>query len=284
MPKYVVIIPAGRMGNNMIEYMYALYLKSEIPELEIYCDTPSFLNMFGIKLIETPKDNHKYKKIVVNNGNTNTNKILNEISKMGNIIIEISYNYFDANNIPRLLLRYKNIFGNKSNVCGYDNKYLVIHLRMEDIGVINNPSHKNYPIVPFSFYRFIIQQTKLQPVFIGQMDNKIIVSALKKQFSDAIFVNQRDVLTDFECIRKSKNILISVSTYAFLAAFLSECDTNVYMPMYGFFNNADRPDINYKINDSRFHYYYFPKIEWLCSMEQISNIISDNSINYQLIE
>lgn len=282
--KKIIIRKNGGTGNNMIEYMLALYLKSMDQELKIYGDDPTFLNEFGISLeIDKNETTDKpFKRIEIFGWLVNINKIVTEIQTSRNVVVIIKYNLFDKYHFMPMLNIFRNIFGNKTDVQGFDEKYLVIHIRLGDIAT--SKPHRNYPIVPFSFHRYILRKTNLIPVFIGQLDSGRITAELKKEFPNAIFMKNYDPLHDFECMRKSKNLSIAVSTLSFLAGFLSDNNTNIYVPMYGFLNKNDRPELDYIINDQRFHFYKFPKIVWEYSENQIQQIISKTDIEYEEVE
>ena len=108
----------------------------------------------------------------------------------------------------------------------------------------------------------------------GQLDQGLVSTELRRVFPTAIFVPCREIVTDFECLRRSKNIAVSVSTFSFLSAYLSDRSTNIYMPLYGLFNRIDRPDIDFVVDDSRFHYFDFPCIKWNADSSQIQEVIT----------
>lgn len=282
----VIINPYGRTGNNMMEYMLALYIKSKIPNLRIYCDSCQLLGIFGIKFETEPLEskNDLCETIVINNSKIKIDSIIQSIKYKNNVKIVISYNLFDKYCYSTMIHTFRSIYGNRIDIPGYDEKYLVINIRLEDIATQNHVIHPNYPVIPFSFHRYILQKTGLKPVFLGQLDDGLISTQLRKTFKDAIFVPSRGIIQDFECLRRSKNLSIAVSTFSFLTAFLSDKNTNVYVPLYGLYNHRDRPDLDYIVNDPRFHYYEFPQINWKFTDQQIQNIISNNNREYKEIK
>lgn len=282
--KKIIIRKYGEMGNNMMAYMIALYLKSEDKELKIYRSDPNFLSEFGLNIEVDKNENmgQSYKRIEIFKP-VNINKIVSDIKASKDVLVVIYYNPLNKYHFVSMLDTFRNIFGNKIDVPGFDKRYIVIHIRMGDIA-IQKTIHPNYPIIPFSFHRYIIRKTNLIPVFIGQLDAGYITTELKKEFTNAIFVEGGSPLHDFECIRRSKNLSISVSTFSFLAGLLSDNDTTIHMPVYGLFNREDRPELDYLVSDKRFHFYKFPKIRWCYSPEQIKHIVSKEDIEYKEIK
>jgi Glycosyl transferase family 11 len=93
---------------------------------------------------------------------------------------------------------------------------------------------------------------------MGQLEDNGYVRELRSRFPFGVFLESRGAIEDFETIRQSKNIIISISTFSWLAAYLSDA-TCVVMPIMGFLNPQQRPDIDLlPINDCRYEFYSFP--------------------------
>ena len=119
--------------------------------------------------------------------------------------------------------------------------------------------HPHYTLLPAEFYAALARQTGLRPVFFGQLENNAYMDELRSRFPNARFVQGRDPGYDFDYIRKSKNIVLSVSTFAWLAAWLSDA-AHVFFPISGMFNPAQHPSsMLIPWDDPRFHFYLFPK-------------------------
>jgi hypothetical protein len=116
----------------------------------------------------------------------------------------------------------------------------------------------HYPLLPIAFYADLIEQTGLQPVFMGQLGDDPYCTALRSRFPGAIFLPTRGPLGDFETIRNSRHVVVSVSTFAWLAAWLSDADT-IFQPLAGFFSPGQRPDIDLlALDDDRYRYFMLP--------------------------
>ena len=102
-------------------------------------------------------------------------------------------------------------------------------------GEILDAIHPGYTIVPVEFYEEIVEETGLSPVFMGQLSDNNFVRKLKSRFPKALYLPHHSALEDFQTIRKARNILLPVSTFAWLAAWLSEA-TSIVLPIFGIFN------------------------------------------------
>jgi hypothetical protein len=140
---------------------------------------------------------------------------------------------------------------------GYGADYLVCPVRAEDILDGPNPE---YVLTPVEFYRDIIGMTGLKPVFIGQTHPNAYMDRIVAAFPNAIVrAPQADPLVDFETIRQSINLVIGVSTYAWLAAWLSSSAENIYLAVSGLFNPMQKPSVDLlPYGDPRYRFFLFP--------------------------
>ena len=138
---------------------------------------------------------------------------------------------------------------------GYDERHLVVNIRGAEI---LTGAAWHYPLVPISFYADLIEMTGLRPVFMGQLGDDPYSAALRARFPHAVFQPSLGALGDFETIRQSRNIVVSVSTFSWLAAWLSNADS-VFLPLAGFFAPGQRPDIDLlPLDDPRFRFFLLP--------------------------
>ncbi len=138
---------------------------------------------------------------------------------------------------------------------GFGPDFLVCHVRA---GEILDGSAPNYPLIPPAFYAGLAEQTGLQPVFIGQTTPNPYTARLRQALPRAIFREPQDVIEDFETIRQSRNVVVGVSSFAWLAAWLGDAD-NIFMTVNGLFN-----PMQYRIadllpfGDARYRFWLFP--------------------------
>jgi hypothetical protein len=154
--------------------------------------------------------------------------------------------------------RYRTVFVSPfDQAMGYGPEYLVCPVRAEDILHGPNPE---YVLTPVEFYRDIIVMTGLKPVFIGQTHPNAYMDRITAAFPDAIYREpQHDPLVDFETIRQSRNVVIGVSTYSWLAAWLSASLDNIYLTVSGLFNPMQKSGVDLlPYGDPRYKFFLFP--------------------------
>jgi hypothetical protein len=154
--------------------------------------------------------------------------------------------------------RYQEVFVSPFQTSmGFGPEYLVCPVRAEDI--LHGPNAE-YVLTPVEFYRDVIEMTGLKPVFIGQTHPNTYMDRIRSAFPDAIFREPQDnPLVDFETIRQSRSVVIGVSTYSWLAAWLSRSVQNIYLAVSGLFNPMQKPQVHLlPFGDARFKFFLFP--------------------------
>lgn len=141
---------------------------------------------------------------------------------------------------------------------------ITLHIRSGDIWQANNSGHihRDYPALPYSFYQNILDSKKWDNIFIvTEFPDEPMVHKLVEQFSAQ--VQNGNMLEDFNFVKSSKNIVMSVSTFSWWAAWLSDA-REIYLPVTGLFDRARRPDVNLlPDDDSRYHFIRIPmKDHW----------------------
>lgn len=123
-------------------------------------------------------------------------------------------------------------------------------------------THADYGPLPIDFYRQVIERTGLAPIFMGQLGDDPYSAALRHAFPNARFMRSQGAEADFEIIRSAHQIVTSVSTFSWLAAWLSDAHT-IHLPLCGIFNPRQRPDIDLTaLGDPRYRWYEFPVRHW----------------------
>jgi hypothetical protein len=140
---------------------------------------------------------------------------------------------------------------------GFGPDHLVCPVRAEDILHGPNP---DYVLTPVEFYRDVATMTGLTPVFIGQTEPNGYMDRIRAAFPDAIYREpQDDPLVDFETIRQSRNVVVGVSTYSWLAAWLSRSADNIFLAVNGLFNPMQKTNVNLlPFGDPRYRFFLFP--------------------------
>lgn len=149
--------------------------------------------------------------------------------------------------------RYRQLFKPRATGTTLGERELLINIRAEDI--LTGWHSKYYP-QPFSFYQQVIDSSGLAPVFMGQLDDSAYVQALKQHFPTARFLPLASSFEDFETIRAAKHIVLSISPFSWLAAWLSESAETIHMPVAGLFNPQLSDTLLLPYGDSRYRFYH----------------------------
>lgn len=252
--KHLRISPGGRLANQMIQFMIAKKLQQLVPGLVIHgydmplwqltAPTPEHLKIAGPILTANLFDIPHVARLM------NTGWI--DGAHMTGFSLNMSN--FGSRQECSALFRPAS-----DNVPGFGKDELVIHVRGEDI---LTGGHPDYGPLPVHFYSRIVAQTGLRPVFLGQIQAGRYLDELVRTFPEATILPAREVLTDFQTIRKSKNIVLSLSSFSWLAAWFSDAD-QIHLPVFGFLNPRQRPDIDcLPLGDPRYSYYRMPVRKW----------------------
>ena len=129
---------------------------------------------------------------------------------------------------------------------------LLIHVRAGDILDLHHPYY--FPM-PFSYYEEVIAASGLSPVFIGQLDDNPYSDALRRRFAGAKFLARRSQIEDFTTIRQARHVVLSISSFSWLAAWLSESVESVHMPIYGLFEPRLGQTFLLPVDDRRWRFY-----------------------------
>ncbi len=125
-------------------------------------------------------------------------------------------------------------------------------------GDVLDARHPDYVLLPAEFYAELAELTGKRLVFMGQLEDSPYLMELRRRFPDARFLPTRGPAGDFERIRRSVHIVPSVSTFAWLAAWLSEAET-IHLPVVGLFHRFQARGANLlPVSDPRYRFYLFP--------------------------
>lgn len=261
----VHVASRGRMANQMMQFMAAHALASRVPGCRISgVDLPNW----GISHPVVPRPDGMADQRVIRVGPLDMRVDIASLSarlRSGEITrVEIdSYAQHLHNFLPAQA--YGEIFSPPvADVEGFGPDQLVINIRG---GEILQAPHPDYTLIPLEFYQALTVETGLRPVFMGQIGANPYVERLRRAFPDAPFLPSRGPVRDFEIIRRSRNIVVSVSTFSWLAAWLSDAD-QIFLPMTGFYNPAQFPEIDLlPLHDPRYRFYLFP-VNYAVPVEQ----------------
>lgn len=269
--RQIKITPYGNVGNQLFQYMLALAIKfrSGVPIFISGLDIPSFgINKKAESRNETFSVEIKSHIVPLNTMST----LVKETRH-----IEINLKFLStrmAYYAPHLSMYRRLIKPVRTHQKGYDEHHIVINVRAREIltGI-----HKNYIPIPIAWYKKIIDETGLKPVFIGQIDDDRYSIALRNAFPSALYPKFDSWEDDFNAIRTSVNVIPAISTFSWLACWLSETAKNIYFPIMGLYHPVARPDIDMlPIDDDRYHFYMFNIKAWGDVENTIDMLISDD--------
>jgi hypothetical protein len=136
---------------------------------------------------------------------------------------------------------------------------LLIHVRLGDVKTF---SHPMYGPLPVSYYRYLTSLTGLTPVFIGEIDTCEYCTLLRQTFRNAKFLPTGSIRDDFQTMRRARHIALAVSSFSWVAAYLSDAQ-RVHMPICGWFDYRECPDIDMLPHgDERFIFHDIPATVW----------------------
>jgi hypothetical protein len=244
--------PIGRLANQMIEYMVALTFADIVGGCQI-----SNISIPPWNIRHAPLDSLGPTAIERREHRIDLHALAKQVG--AGQIRRVEWQGFGQrmeNFLPRE--RYRSVFISPFKTpMGYGHEYLVCPLRAEDILHGPNPE---YPLTPVEFYRDIAAMTGQTPVFIGQTHPNAYLDRMRDAFPKAIFRQpQADPLVDFETIRQSHSVVIGVSTYSWLAAWLSSSAQNIHLAVSGLYNPMQKLDVDLlPFGDARYKFYLFP--------------------------
>ena len=252
LPPIVHVAGSGNIGNQMFKAMTALTVHSQVE---------------GSRLanINLPEWNLVYPPIPHGPGHTERhppNRIMDidvasiirrmRSGELHRVDIE---NYAQHLNNLRTPDFYRPIFPDTAHTPELPLDCLLINIRG---GEVLDARHPDYVLLPLEYYAEIIAETGLRPVFMGQLEPNPYTNRLRARFPGAGFIPSMGQMADFALIRRARNIIVSVSTFSWLAAWLSHAE-RIFLPVNGFYSAAQHPEIDLlPLDDARYHFTQFP--------------------------
>jgi hypothetical protein len=136
---------------------------------------------------------------------------------------------------------------------------LVISIRAAEI---LGPRHPSYRPLPIAFYARLIEETGLRPAFVGQIGDDPYSDALRARFPRAEFLPSQGAMADFATLRSARHLCLSLSSFAWLAGWLSQAET-IHLPVAGLYHPKLRSDIDLlPVADPRYRFHLFPPVPW----------------------
>ena len=237
----------GNLGNRMMQYMAALALGARVPGVRYsQIDLPEW----GIQIAPLAEAGR-------------TEVVATPAIGLDALAARLKRGEVDRVNIRTYAQRmanfgppsmYRQVFASPS-VRGAGQAELLCNIRQGDI---LDARHPDYVLLPVEFYADLVGRTGLAPVFMGQLDPGAYLDQLRQRFPAARYVPSQGAAADFAFIRASAHIVPSISTFSWLAAWLSEAD-HIHLPVLGLFNpfQAKATDL-LPFGDPRYRFSVFP--------------------------
>ncbi len=244
----IQVSPMGNLGNRMIQYMAALSLAARVPGARL---VQVHLPEWGIQIPPCATDVPR--SLVVEDPALPLDRLADALQQGALDRVDIrTYAQRMANFLPPG--DYRGTFRTPS-VSGAGSGELLCNIRQGDI---LDAHHPDYVLIPLDFYASLMEDTGLSPVFLGQLDDTPYMAALRQRFRTARYVPSQGAVADFAYIRASCHIVPAISTFSWLAAWLSEAET-VHLPVLGLFNPAQSPSTDLlPFDDPRYRFTQFP--------------------------
>jgi hypothetical protein len=242
----------GGFANRMMQYMVARRIAAEI---EGCCISNAALPAWGIHHALAPGALGPEIASQRSRHQVDIARIVQVLSTREQLRGTFQPNVQWFSNFPDLDLCRSMFPSNESEYPGFGPEYLVCNLRG---GEILDGKQMHRVILPIEFYAELAQTTGLKLVFMGQVEENAYCQAIKQRFPDAIFHSSCGPVADFQTFRNSKNLVVAVSTFSWLAAWLSHADI-IVLPLNGLFHPAQEPNIDLlPLADKRYLFYLFP--------------------------
>jgi hypothetical protein len=247
----VHISPMGNLGNQMIQYMAARAVAEFAGPARLSCVN---LPPFGI-LHPVIEGDFPVTKIVTR-PHVEVDRLAHALASGQLQRVDIrTYAQRIDNFLPAQA--YRPAFAAREGVAaaGAGDDELLCNIRQGDI---LDGHHPDYVLIPLAFYADLAARTGLRLVFMGQLEDSLYMAALRARFADARFVPSAGAAVDFERIRQSRFIVPAISTFSWLAAWLSDAE-RIYLPVLGLFNPLQNRSVDLlPLRDPRYVFYQFP--------------------------
>lgn len=132
---------------------------------------------------------------------------------------------------------------------------VLLHVRAGDTIDGHHPLY--FPLPP-AYYAKVIEETGLRPVFIGELEDNRYVEILRSSFPEAAFLPPADAVADFQSLRNARHVALSISTFSWLATWLSSQAQTIHLPVCGMFYPHQMGPNLLPVSDLRYRFYEVP--------------------------
>ena len=243
----------GNIANRIIQHMAALALQARVPHARL---AGVRLPEWGIDIPEAAIAEPAWRIPSHRIDLARTAEILAHGERPS--VVLLSYLQHVENLLPPDC--YRGVYGKKGPpFVSFADDELVVSLRMMEV---LSGDHPYYTLLPVAFYREVVARSGLTPVFFGQLTPSAYLGSLRAAFPGARFIEGRGPEPDFAVLRAAPNLCVSVSTFAWAAAYLGDARRIVF-PVTGLFNPGTTGSMGSDIDlvprgDPRYEPWLFP--------------------------
>ncbi len=258
------INPAGNIGNRALQYLAAEGIREQAPEAVI---KNVHLEMWGI---HAPAPRPEAAACA----GTGAGQFSIDVKGLGDCLVRREVEAIAIDSFTFCIDHYPSrekcrqilpaTIGTE-HVKGFDKTQLVCNIRA---GEILRGVHKDYIPLPVRYYQLLAEESGLELVFYGQIGDDPYSESLRRHFPHSRFVASQGEAIDFETIRRSKNIAVAISTFSWLAAWLSDAQ-RIYVPVGGMFNPVQHPGQTYlPADDPAYQFVLMPIVKTVSLFEK----------------
>ncbi len=280
-----LIIPrvlAPGLGNHLFQLSFAFYLSELLPNSTIY--------HFGIPELGIPQ-HPDYPEVSLREVDFSISgqddgmlALLNSsINATGGVVsttgLGMSTKYFQGSkDYLKSLISSKPLESESECNIDYKRNFLC-HIRGSDIwerypmstpekrvskhlNFRKHPVHPNYSALPLSLYENIANSNGKSPIFLVERANPTwYLKLISKRFGKKSILFSGTVERDFSLLRTSSEVVLGISTFSWMAAFLGGAEI-IHMPIRGLFDPNERTDLDLAIPERDVKEYRLSNHNW----------------------
>jgi len=122
----------------------------------------------------------------------------------------------------------------------FGDDHIVVNVRADEI---LRGKHPDYLPTPVGLVETVVRESGRRPVLVGQVADDPYSAALLDRLPEAEIVPSRSPMHDFATLRSAQHLLLAVSTFSWLAGWMSDAET-IHLPVAGLFHPRQRPDLD----------------------------------------
>jgi len=248
----ILLIPNGRTGNNLFQLAFGRYLQKQINDSNF--EYPAFPEL-GIEATrEYRKFEFRKADVTISEQDRGIEQLTSVIDSETPLVIGLEAWGMQGNYYlnSRDWLRSKLGPEIRSPILDGKNvtKKLLIHVRGGDVWAPRFRGrqfvpHEDYSALPIDYFRKVIQDSTLEPLFLVQTERtpKWYLRKIISEFGKSNIVYSSSVSNDFHLLYHAEEVALGISTFSWMAAFLGKSQ-KIYFPESGIFDQRQRADID----------------------------------------